>query len=354
VKHKILLVLMFVISLSACSPTPDPNGPDDIIRQDGEYAMVDQFTPSANRVYHGTYLPIHQALEVGSRLVDLSKEHFDVNEYYLQEGSIITLTRLGALVRRESATNPIGLNPPSGSLFPNGSGVDVADAVVVTDVMEVNFMQKRGNDYTLAGISIAIVLNPNQSVGESRVRITPERLYEYGSDMGRKLESYLRGLSGVGDVPIYITLYSLESVDAILPGGMIGEGLFLSRSGQFSRLNESWILIPSNASNELNPLVHSLFLQLKNKVQILLPEATGVFARARVINQRIDLMVIDVNANVKTYTELLALTQLILNEVTDFEEQKMDIKIHIKNLNSTLVLIEKKANDDAFTIIYLN
>jgi protein involved in sex pheromone biosynthesis len=346
---------MVLISLSACSPTNNPNnGPDDIIRQEGEYAIVDQFTSSANRVYHGTYLPIHQALEVGSRLVDLSKKHFDVKDFYMQEGAIITLPRLGALVRRESATNPIGLNPPSGSLFPNGSGVDILDAVVVSDVIEVNFMQRRGNEYTLAGISIAIVLNPSQSVGEGRVRITPDRLYEYGSDMGRKLESYLRSLAGVGDVPIYITLYSLESVDAILPGGMIGEGLFLSRSGQFSKMNEAWILIPSTASNELNPLVHSLFLQLKNEVQTLLPEATGVFARARVINQRIDLMVIDVNANVKTYTELLALTQLILNETQDFEEQKMDIKIHIKNLNSTLVLIEKKANDDAFTIIYLN
>lgn len=342
------------MSVSACSPTNNPDNPTDIIRQEGEYAMVDQFSPSANRVYHGTYLPIHQALEVGSRLVDLSKKHFDVQEFYLQEGTIITLPRLGALVRRESATNPIGLNPPSGSLFPNGSGVDVADAVVVTDVMEVNFMQRRGSDYTLAGISIAIVLNPNQSVGEGRVRITPERLYEYGSDMGRKLESYLRSQSGVGDVPIYITLYSLESVDAILPGGMIGEGLFLSRSGQFTKLNEAWIMIPSSASNELNPFVHSVFLQLKSKVQTLLPEATGVFARTRVINQRIDLMVIDVNANVKTYTELLALTQLIITEVQDFEEQKMDIKIHIKNLNSTLVLIEKKANDDKFTIIYLN
>jgi protein involved in sex pheromone biosynthesis len=348
------MILMGFIILSACSPANNPDDPIDIIRQVGEYAMVDEFDSSANRVYHGTYLPIHQALEVGSRLVDLSKKHFDVKEFYLQEGAIITLPRLGNLVRRESATNSIGLNPPSGSLFPSGTGVDVVDAVLVTDVLEVNFMQRRVDDFTLAGISIAIVLNPNQSVGESRVRITPERLYEYGSDMGRKLESYLRSLAGVGDVPIYITLYSLESVDAILPGGMIGEGLFLSRSGQFTKLNEAWIMIPSNASNELNPLVHSVFLQLKSNVQTLLPEATGVFARARVINQNIDLMIIDVNANVKTYTELLALTQLIINETQNFEEQNMDIKIHIKNLNATLVTIEKKANDDTFTIIYLN
>ncbi|MBS3990998.1 MAG: CamS family sex pheromone protein [Erysipelothrix sp.] len=352
-KHKIVSLLCGLLFLSACAPSQNGENPN-IIRKEGDYAIVDDFNPSVNRSYHGTYLPIHQALEVGSRLVELSKQHFDVSEYSLAEGKIITLSRLAALVRRESATNPIGLNPPSGSLFPSGTGEDILDAVLVSDVLELNFMQKRGDELSLAGISIAIVLNPSQSVGLGRVNVSAERMYEYGSDMGRKLESYLRSLAGVGDVPIYITLYSLASVDAILPGGMIGEGLFLSRSGQITSLNEYWLLIPSNASNELDPLTHSVFLQLKSRLQTLLPEAIGVFAKARVVNQRIDTMIIEVNSNVKTYTELLALTQIVLNEVNDFEERRMDIKIHIKNLNSTLVLIEKKANDDEFTIIYLN
>ena len=348
-----LFLVMFALLLSGCAPTPTTT-PEDIIRQEGEYAIVDHFTSSANRVYHGTYLPIHQALEVGTRLVDLSKQHFSVDEYYMQEGEIITLSRLGALVRRESGTNPIGLNPPSGSLFPSGNGVDITDAIVVSDVLEVNFMKRRDNEYVLEGISIALVLNPSQSVDLGRVNITPERLYEYGSDMGRKLESYLRSLAGVGDIPIYITLYSLGSVDAILPGNMIGEGLFLSRSGQFSQLNESWLLIPSNSSNELDSITHNLFLQLKGQLQTLLPEAIGVFAKARVINRSIDLMLIEVNTNVKTYTELQAVVQVILNDIQEFETDRMDLKVHIRNLNSTLVLIEKKANDDDFTIIYLN
>ena len=348
-----IFLMMFVLVLGGCSPAPTTT-PEEIIRQAGEYAIVDGFASTANRVYHGTYLPVHQALEVGTRLVDLSKQHFSVNEFYMQEGQIITLSRLGALVRRESGTNPIGLNPPSGSLFPSGSGVDIPDAVVVSDVLEVNFMKRRDNEYVLEAMSIALVLNPSQSVGLGRVSITEERLYEYGSDMGRKLESYLRSLAGVGDIPIYITLYSLGSVDAILPGNMIGEGLFLSRSGQFSKRNESWILIPSSASNELDSITHNVFLQLKGELQTLLPEAIGVFAKARIINQKIDLMIIEVNTNVKTYTELQAIVQLLLNETQAFETNNMDIKIHIRNLNSTLVLIEKKANDDAFTIIYLN
>lgn len=352
-KRKIVSLICGLLFLSACAPTQTGDNPN-IIRKEGDYVIIDDFGPSPNRSYHGTYLPIHQALEVGSRLVELSKQHFDVKEYSLAEGEIITLDRLSALVRRESATNPFGLNPPSGSLFPSESGVDILDAVLVNDVLEVNFMQKRNDEYVLAGIAVAIVLNPSQVVGVETLNVSAEQMYEYGSDMGRKIESYLRSLSGVGDIPIYITLYSLASVDAILPGGMIGEGLFLSRSGQITPLNEYWILIPSEASNELDSLTHSVFLQLKSRLQTLLPEAIGVFAKARVINQRLDTMIIEVNSNVKTYTELLALTQIVLNEVVDFEERSMDIKIHIKNLNSTLVLIEKKANDDSFTIIYLN
>lgn len=353
-KLKLIGVLVGAIVLSACAPIDTPNNPINIVRQEGQYAMVDEFMPSPNRIYHGTNLPTHQALEVGSRLLALSKDHFSVEEYYLQEGTIITLPRLSNLVRRESPTNPTGLNPPSGSLFPSGTGIDIEDAVIVSNVLEVNFMQRRGNEFGLAGMAIAIVLNPNQSVGLNRVRITPERLFDYGSDMGRRLESFLRTLPGVGDIPIFITLYSLESVDAILPGGMIGSGLFLSRSGQFSKLDESWVIVPSSASNNVDPLMHSVLLQMRSNVQNLLPEAIGIFGRARVISGRVDALLIDVNTNIRTHTELMALTQLLLNEMRGFEERKIDIKVHVRNLNSTLVLIEKKANDEGFTIIYLN
>lgn len=352
VKRKMLYILSALLFLSACAPAQTDNNPN-VMRYEGDYVVVDEFKPSPKRAFHGIHLPIHQALEIGSRLVELSKQHFDVSEYSLAEGQIITLDRLSALVRRESATNPIGLNPPSGSMFPSKSGVDILDAVLVNDVMEINFMQKRGDEYFLAGIAIAIVLQPSQVVGFETLTVSDEKLYEYGSDMGRKLESYLRSLSGVGDIPIYITLYSLASADAILPGGMIGEGLFLSRTGQITPLNERWILIPSNTSNELDPLTHSVFLQLRSRLQTLLPEVIGVFAKARVVNESLDTMIIEVNSSVKTYTELLALTQNVLKETAGFEERSIDITIHIKNLISTLVLMEKKANDDFFTIIYL-
>lgn len=353
-KRKIVIGVLLMFMFSACTPNNTPNNPNEIIRLEGQYAMVNDFVPSPNRIYHGTTLPIHQALEVGARLLAHSKAHFSVDEYYLQEGRVITLSHLSNLVRRESPTNPIGLNPPSGSLFPSGTGVDIADSVIVSNVLEVNFMQRRNDGFTLAGMAVAIVLNPLQSVGTSQVRITNERLFEYGSDMGRRLESFLRTLPGVGNIPIFITLYSVESVDAILPGGMIGSGLFLSRSGQITPLRESWIILPSAASNTIDPLVHNVLLQLRSNVQTLLPEAIGLFGRARVVNDVMDAMIIDVNTNVRTYTELQAVTHLILSELQAFESRSLHIKVHIRNMNSTLVLIEKKANDDDFTIIYLH
>lgn len=352
-KHKVSLMLLVLGLLAGCAPN-SPDNPNEIVRQVGQYAMVDAFVPSPNRIYHGTTLPIHQALEVGARLLAHSKAHFSVDEYYLQEGSVITLSHLANLVRRESPTNPIGLNPSSGSLFPSGDGVNIPDAVIVSNVVEVNFMQRRNDGYLLAGMAVALVLNPYQDVDGVQVRITPQRLFEYGSDMGRRLESYLRTLAGVGNIPILITLYSVESVDAILPGGMIGSGLFLSRSGQFTPVNESWIILPSTASNTIDPVVHNGLLQLRSNVQNLLPEAIGVFGKARVVNDTIEEMIIDVNTNVRTYTELQAVTHLLLGELRGFQARALHIKVHVRNLNSTLVLIEKKANDDEFSIIYLH
>ncbi|MDP3442143.1 MAG: CamS family sex pheromone protein, partial [Ignavibacteria bacterium] len=190
---KKVIVFLCLILLSSCASDNSSQDPTIIERlNNNDYSMILPFVASEVRQYHGTYLGRADFLEIGSRLEDKSKEYFNVNDYYLSEGQVITNNELTRLVRRESTDNPYGLNPPSGSEFLVGtSDITVVDAVVVADVVELDFYQQSGGEIKLAGMSFAIVLNQSLSSADGLINVSDQVLYDYGSNMGRKLDRYI-------------------------------------------------------------------------------------------------------------------------------------------------------------------
>lgn len=355
------LVILLLIVLVACQN--DPLEEEQLVLVTGikgDYSMVVDFVSSKTRDYHGTYLGRYDAIEIGKRLVEKSKQHFDVQSHFLQEGQIITNDILTRLVRRESATNVAGLNPASGSEFDIGDGRRfILDAVMVADVVEVNFVGPASQGYPLKGLGIAIVFNQTQTatvngVPNTTVTISDERLYQYASDVGRKLESYLRSLTGVGDLPIYITLYSTKSADSFLPGSFIGEGYFVARSGQFIKNNESWVLFPSNDALMLDPNTSTNFNGLKQTLQTLLPEAVGVIGKGRYVNQELNYLKININMIAKTYSEVIAITQTAMTIIERFDNKDAHIVVEVLSQSMVMATIQRLPNESNLTVIYNN
>jgi protein involved in sex pheromone biosynthesis len=346
--RKFLLMLM-ILMISACTAIEiEPaNMILNAINQD-DYRLVIPFTSSPTRQYHGIYLGRTDFIEVGLRLEQKSKQHFSVTDYFLAEGQILDNARLGRLVRRESTENPYGLNPPTGSLFDLGNGQTVENAVVVANVVELNFMQGSPNDLRLAGISLAIVLNQTLSGGQT---ISEERLYEYGASMGRKLDRFIRTITGLEDIPLYIALYSTNRSDATLPGRYIGEGFFTARGGQFSPNQERWVLFPSSEAASLDPNLSNQFNAFRSEVTRFIPESVGVIAEARYVNEEIHHMRITLTIQAKTYTEAHALTQLAATRIAEFVPNNFRIIVRINSINETLALVERSTSNE-ITIIY--
>lgn len=281
-------IIISIILLSACQAEPLVTDPIVIDRiNENEYSMVLPFVASKVRQYHGTYLGRADFLEIGSRLEDKSKEHFDANEFYLSEGQVLSNADLARLVRRESADNPYGLNPPRDSSFLIGtSNISVDDAVVVADVVEINFHKKNGDAFILEGLSLAIVLNQNLTTPTGVVRISDQVLFDYGSNMGRKLDRYIRSLSDMEGIPLYITLFVTNPSDALLPGRFIADGLFTARGGQFSQNNEEWILFPSLQATKIDATLADEFSRFKTAITQFIPESVGVIGEARYVNNQ--------------------------------------------------------------------
>ena len=360
IKKWIAGMMILILVLTGCASDPDDNNEEIIIPRSSadEYAVMQSFLPSPVRNYHGTYLGRYDMFEIGDRLLDKSKQYFSVNDYILQEGQILTQSLLTTLVRREADSNPQGLNPPLGSEFDTGSSsVTLSDAVIVADVVELNFLRRDGNQYRLGGISLAIVMNQSHRVVingiERTVTISTDRLYQFGSDIGRKLESYLRTLPNVTDVPIYITLYSTLSSDSYLPGGMIGEGYFESRTGQFKTNDERWVMFPSTEATNLDIQTSAGFDALKKSLQDVLPESIGVVGKGRYIEGNLDKLDITLHMSVKTYAEVVSVTQKTVSLLDTFEKRDMLVVVSIRSLQDVVVVITRDRGQTTPTVIYL-
>ncbi len=354
------IILLLVLIISGCQKSEIIEDDQQIIYsgQTNEYPIVGEFNPGSTRNYHGTYLGSYDIIEIGKELIERSKNHFEVKDHFLQEGQIIDSDRLGALVRRESPTNPYGLNPQSGSQFDIGNGILLDDPVLVADVVEVNFYKSANNQLNLAGMSVAIVFNQIQkietSISVTTYEIDDERMLQYAMDVGRKLESYLRTLNQVGDIPIYIGLFTTRSVDSSLPGNYMADGYFVARSGQFSKLNQKWLIFPSNEATMLDGNTSSFFNGFKQTVQTLIPESTGVMGKGYFENDQLKFLKIDVQMVAKSFMEVKATTQMIAQMIQRFENNRVHVLVEIKTLSNTIALIERIPLQDKVNVTYIS
>lgn len=341
---KLIVSLSLILLASCANTTPNPNE-GNLIESltQGDYSVLIPFESSPIRSYHGTYLGKADFMEVGARLLTKTKSVFDPSTYFISEGQVLTPTLLGQLVKRESSDNPYGLNPPSGSSFQTGlNDVSVLDAVVVADIVETDFYTGSSSNPQLSGLAFAIVLNDQLTqVDGSLVPVDSNRLYEYASDMGRKLERFIRTLADKEDLPVYIALYSTESLDSFLPGKFIGEGSFDGRSGQFSQNSESWALFPSSAASSLDPLTDASFSSFRSKIVDFIPETIGVIGEARYVKNELDFLRLTLSIQAKTYTEVFALAQYTASLLDGFEKGNYGIIVKINSIDETLVLIER-------------
>lgn len=342
---KKLLISLSILLLASCASSqtqPNEGNLIESLNQD-DYAVLIPFESSPVRSYHGTYLGKADFMEVGARLLTKTKSVFDPKTYFISEGQVLTPSLLGQLVKRESSDNPYGLNPPSGSNFQTGiNEVSVLDAVLVADVVETDFYTGSSMDPVLSGIAFAMVLNDQISQADGTlVPVDPQRLYEYASDMGRKLERFIRTLADMEDIPVYIALYSTESLDSYLPGKFIGEGTFDGRSGQFSQTSETWVMFPSSVASTLDPQTDASFSSFRSKIVDFIPETIGVIGEARYVNNDLDFLRLSLSIQAKTYTEVFALAQYTASLLEGFEKGNYGIIVKINSIDETLVLIER-------------
>ncbi len=350
--NKKILGLVLLLLLGACSAPEEVQKATIIESQDPkDYDILLPFDASPIRYNHGIYLGDVDLMDIGSRLQEHAKAVFNVNDFYLAEGQILTITRVNNLLRREATDNPYGLNPPKDSQFETGIGsVKILDAVLVADIIEIDFYKGTITNPILSGIGFAIVFNQTIEVDGLPVVISDEKLSEFAQTAGRKLERYIRTLQGMETIDIYMALYTTQKIDATLPGHFFSEATFTSREGQFTDITEEWIFFPSQSALSKDIQNSTSFNTLRNAIIKFTPESVGTVGEGLYVDNELDHLKITVNMQAKTYTEVYALTQTIIGLLDGFNHQKYDIIVKVTSNFETIALI-KLTKDDQLSVI---
>lgn len=354
---KVLLCFVLIMMLAACSNNePDIDEENSLIiasSSKGQYAKLIPYSLSLARYWHGNYLSRFDAIEVEKGLERRAQEHFSTREYLEGAGQLLSYETVQMLQRRESDDYPYGLNPPAGP-FEVTDAISVESPYLVYDVVELNFYRSNDTD-KIAGIALAILMNSTvtttQDGQDTSVTISTDRLYTYGSNVGRKLERYMRSLTEVeADCPIYIALYASASSNSSVPGVYIGDAYFTSRSGQFSTIKEQWALFPSDTAQSLDATLYSQFVSIKNSIRDFLPENVDMTGLGRFENDQIKSLKISINVQAKTYSEISALTQYVATLCEQLDTSLMDLSIEIKMFDKTYFTMVKNQGESNMSI----
>ncbi len=341
--------------LTACSKSDSVvDSTSEVIESfvEGEYSILMPYELSEARYWHGNALSKFDSVEVEKGLNRRTQEFFSTSDYVQSAGLLLDADSIQMLQRRESADYAYALNPSLGD-FSINDAITVESPYIVYDVIEVNYYHKDDLD-TLAGIGLTILMNSDVSASsdsQSTIEIPKDRLYTFGSNAGRKLESYIRQLEGVSfDCPIYIGLYSSAASDSSVPGVYIGEAFFEDRSGQFSEIHEEWALFPSSLAESMDATTYSQFVSIKNEIADFLPENVDIIGLGRFEDDQLQDLKIDINVQAKTYNEINALAQLVSKLCDTIDSTSINLSIDIKMFDTTYFTLIRKEGESEISI----
>ena len=353
-KSKILISCLILMFVTGCASNDSMATDENVIilskTDKNQYARVIPYELSLARYWHGNKLSRFDPIVVEKGLEERAKEYFSVNSYLQGAGKLLDADQMFMLQRHASDNYPYGLNPPLGDFEVTGAIV-VSDPYIIYDVVEMDFYSV-DNSNKLTGLAFVILMNSAVRDGEgSTVTIPVERLYSYGSDMGRKLEKYIRTLRGVdADCPIYITLYASSLPDSSLPGVFIGDAYFTGRSGQFRAIHEEWALFPSDKAQRLDATLYAQFVAMKNALHYFLPENVDITGLGRFENDQAQSLKITMNVQAKTYSEVSALAQYTAQLCNDMDTTMLDLSIEIKMFDKTYFTMVKRQGESEMSI----
>lgn len=348
-----LLILAMLCICTACSSTTNTNQSNAL--HSGEYSAILPYESSDSRIKHASLISDTGArVRMEEGLMELSKKYFSPSEVAYKTQVFLTYDELDAtdgsrgLLGTNRDDNPNGLNPSRDEGFDTGNGT-VTGAVVLVDLYELDWY----SDDELQGISIGMAVNDEITDEDGNsVEITQERMNNYLEVTAGHLVSYMRERFNeiTSNVPIYIACFTLDSSEDSL-GSYLYQGYFEGSQGEYSKLDLTWLNVPSTTFTEDQESVAEQFTEYQEAMSTILVDYSYVVGQARVQDDKVNELKITITCHGKSASELLAIVQAARDELSVFSSTECEYIVEVLSDEGTYALISRPVSSTESTVL---
>ncbi|WP_066186258.1 MULTISPECIES: CamS family sex pheromone protein [Gracilibacillus] len=380
---KSLAVLMVMVLLAAgCSPDFGDQPEDAVIDDNVEDSLDDTaIIPKYNVTEENYRVLIDSNLsqargvitnQIANR-VDIdeleeglrrhSKEPFNPEDYYFQEGQYLTDNVLYSWLERfDSEESPEGLNPELEEAD-SAREAEENNPRYLSHILEQNYLRKTEDDSVeLAGMSIAIAMKSvyrfqtetggpyyYEDISESEMRTEANRV-------ANEVVQRIREMEDIPNVPIRLAIYREADQNSLVPGHYVAVSNVPADSASvddWDDINEETVLFPSNHAQEVSPDIAATLVDFESDVASYFPNYVSVIGRGFFQDGNLRRLTVDIPVSFYGKAELIGFTQYVYGLVLSGFSNEYPIEINIKSgERQEAVIVREAGEEEGFVHIY--
>lgn len=315
-----------------------------------------------------------------------SKETFDPEKYYFQEGQYLTedivYDWLGRLPTKKQLEEKVeeeiarlkdrkmnvdekkirkelqqGLNP---EISDGAEQKEYRDSPrYLSHILEQNFLlRKEDKSVELAGISIGLAMKSvyrfeTETAGPYYEDISKDEMMKKANEVAEKVIDRIRGMDGLENVPIMIAIFREEAQSSPVPGNFVAKTNVAGGEtavGKWESIKEEHILFPSSEGKEKYFDDHEIVKNFGNKIAEFFPNYVGVIGEGFYVDKDLQRLTIEIPIEFYGKGEVLGFTQFAYGLVQEMFKNYYDLEINITSSNNMESLIYWKAGEETPTI----
>ncbi|GGA75562.1 CamS family sex pheromone protein [Ornithinibacillus halotolerans] len=356
-----ILLLCILLLLASCAPSFD-NGEEELVQEqptgtpsivpsyklsDEDYRVILPYRTSKARGAIINQMKTNRLDidEMEEGLMRHSKEYFDPNKYYFEEGQYLDYSTVLSWIDE--------LNP---NLEDDASIEDYENNPrTFTHILEHNYL-KRNEDKSveLVGVSIGIALK-SQYIFHAEGRgpfyrdISEAEMLKTGKEVASTVLQRLRQIEGLLDVPIMIALYREEQRGSAVPGNFVAK-TYVEASDMsikdWDTVEEDYILFPSKEAEQKYLDDAEIVGTFGEEISQFFPNYVGYIGEGFYVNEELQKLTIEVPIEFNGKAEILGFAQYTYMLVKDKFPNNYDIEIKISSSNQLEGYIYREAGKD--------
>ncbi|MEK4300534.1 CamS family sex pheromone protein [Oceanobacillus sp. FSL W8-0428] len=285
--------------------------------------------------------------EMEEGLRRLSKDYYNPDDYYFQEGQYFDSSRVTDWIDQ--------LNPE----VEKGSDEKTfrENPRYLTHVLEQNYLKStEGGNANLEGISIGLAMKSvyefQTDTGEPSQyeEISESEMMEQATEIAQSIVNDIReNDEELSDIPIMIAVYREEEKSSPVPGNFVAKTSVAGGSNSmdgWDDVEEENILFPSDEGQEKYYDDQERVTNFGNEIRKFFPNYVGMVGEGFYIDGELQKLRIDVPIEFYGKGEIIGFTQYVDGLIDDIFPNYYDIEINITSSQKTESLLYRNAGED--------